>query len=124
MFFTSSTPAANRSESYTRELRPRTAAPRARRPNRSGEAKRQRLLAWLIVAPSGLSVAELAALLGISRQLCLYHMKRLAATPGSGLTAVLEPCAANGGVQYRVWSDERLVEAVKRHGVGAWRRAA
>jgi hypothetical protein len=122
-------------ESYTSELRPRRGAtPRPsqratanapRRANRAGAAKRARIQAWLRVAPSGLSISELAALVGCSRQLCLYHVKRLAAEGAlSGVTAVLEPCARNGGVQYRVWSDERLVDAVLQHGAGAWRARA
>lgn len=121
-------------ESFISELAPRRAAPRRGRraasaprrgrTTRAGDAKRARLVAWLRVAPSGLSVAELAALVGISRQLCLYHMKRLVATSragASGVTAVLEPCARNGQTQYRVWDAERLTEAVLTRGAGAWR---
>ena len=47
-------------------------------------------------------MAELADLLGVSRQLCLYHVKKYAAVAGCVL--VLEPCAENGGLRFRVWN--------------------
>lgn len=58
---------------------------------------------WLEIRGSGLVVSELAALLGISRQLCLYHLKKMAAT--SQLCMALEPCDGNGGLRFRVWAN-------------------
>lgn len=102
-------------ESFVREL----AAPPARRTRRRARtvnyrsrstaatlAKQQRIRALLESTPGGLTVAELGQALGISRQLALYHVKKLAAV--YGLVMVLEPCLENGGLQYRCWDDMAL----------------
>lgn len=69
-------------------------------------AKQARIRELLESTPGGLSVAELGQALGISRQLALYHVKKMAAA--YGLTMVLEPCLENGGLQYRCWDDMQL----------------
>lgn len=63
--------------------------------------KQQRILMWLRESTTGWTVAELGLLLGMSRQLTLYHIKKLAAT--GQLLAELEPCTENGGLRFRVW---------------------
>lgn len=84
-----------------------------RRPNYAAKptAKSLRLWAeigdWLGLFNDGLTVSELANALGIGRQLCLYHVKRLAAS--KGLVMVLEPCLDNGGLRFRVWSDHSIM---------------
>lgn len=63
-------------------------------------------------AEDGLSVREVAKALGISRQLALYHVKKLAAV--YGCVMVLEPCAINGGLQFRVWDEMSLAAHYSR----------
>lgn len=62
---------------------------------------------WLTLFDEGMTVAELAHALGISRQLCLYHVKKLAVS--RGLVMQLEPCLDNGGLRYRCWSEAALM---------------
>lgn len=62
---------------------------------------------WLRVADEGFTVSEMAALLGISRQLCLYHVKKLAAQ--ARIVMMLEPCDENGGLRYKLWDYTQLV---------------
>jgi DNA-binding transcriptional ArsR family regulator len=58
------------------------------------------------MSEDGLTVSEIARALGMSRQLMLYHVKKLAA---HGLLVMqLEPCAENGGVRFRVWDEMAL----------------
>ncbi len=84
-----------RAQNYTSRSTPRT-------------VERQAHIAeWLELFREGLTVAELASALGISRQLCLYHVKKLAAQ--RGLVMVLEPCLENGGLRYRCWSETALM---------------
>jgi hypothetical protein len=115
-------------QTYTAEiLTPRLVEPRARksepaRPrarakarqinyksrNRPGTiAKQEAITRWLKAGDEGFTVTELAALLGISRQLCLYHVKKMAAQ--AQLVMILEPCDGNGGLQYKVWDKLQLV---------------
>lgn len=88
-------------------------AQKPRRPNYAAKptARSLKLWAeigeWLDLFSEGLTVAELSNALGISRQLCLYHVKRRAAQ--RGLVMVLEPCLDNGGLRYRVWSDHSIM---------------
>lgn len=102
-------------ESFVREL----AEPRPQRRRRGPRAtnyrsrstpatlqKQARIRALLEQTPGGLTVAEVGQALGISRQLALYHVKKLAAA--YGLVMVLEPCLENGGLQYRCWDDVQL----------------
>lgn len=72
--------------------------------NRGRTGALQRLIHdWLDIRGAGMVVSELAALLGISRQLCLYHLKKMAAT--SQLVMALEPCQGNGGLQFHIWAN-------------------
>lgn len=64
---------------------------------------------WLSVADEGMTVTEIGQVLGISRQLALYHVKKLAAA--RGLVMVLEPCEGNGGLQYKVWDATLLARS-------------
>ena len=51
---------------------------------------------------------EIAAHIGISRQLALYHVKKLVALGGA--VAELVPSPDNGGVRYLVWDRVSLAE--------------
>lgn len=76
--------------------------------NRPGTvAKHEAIARWIKAGDEGFTVTELAALLGISRQLCLYHVKKMAAQ--AQLVMILEPCEGNGGLQYKVWDKTQLV---------------
>lgn len=59
-----------------------------------------------MLAGEGFTVSEIGRALGMSRQLVLYHVKKMAAT--AQLVMVLEPCIGNGGVQFRVWDEMAL----------------
>lgn len=69
--------------------------------------KQAEILEWLSLG-DGMTVSEIGTALGISRQLALYHLKKMAAA--SKLVMVLEPCVGNGGLQFRVW-DRQAVAA-------------
>lgn len=58
---------------------------------------------WLDIIGEGFTVKALAELVGISRQLMLYHLKKMAAT--RQLVMALEPCEVNGGLQFHVWAN-------------------
>jgi hypothetical protein len=103
---------------------------RARRPNYRAvnrpatERRAQVILRLLALAPVGFTVADVGVALGISRQLALYHVKKLAAA--GRLTMMLEPCARNGGLQYAVWDTAHLARdfAARASRAPARRRAA
>jgi len=57
-------------------------------------------------AKAGFTVRELAVEVGISRQLALYHVKKLVAA--KRVAMLLEPCAINGQLQFRVWHPTTL----------------
>lgn len=107
-------------ESYISQLRvPRRRTRRAPKPRSvtgtptpATLEKQHRILAWLREAPAGWTVAELGFLLGMSRQLALYHVKKLAAT--GQLLAELEPCVENGGLRFRVWDRTHRAIALAR----------
>lgn len=86
---------ANRKHNYRSTSKPRTLA------------LQSQVAEWLELFTEGMTVSELASALGISRQLCLYHVKKLAAT--RGLVLQLEPCLENAGLRYRVWSEAALM---------------
>lgn len=66
----------------------------------------------LLALGEGLTVRELGRALGMSRQLALYHLKKMAAL---GLVVMqLEPCEGNGGVQFRVWDEMSLAARYSR----------
>lgn len=99
-----------------RELRPAhpRRAPQPRRNRTRWDTKstpktvdfQSRVLAALNNARSGFTVRELGEELGMSRQHALYHVKKLVAS--GRITMVLEPCEANGGLQFRVWHPVQL----------------
>lgn len=94
--------------------KPRKSRPKARRnyraANRPGtDLKQAAILRLLALAPVGFSVRDVGDALGISRQLALYHVKKLAAQ--GALTMILEPCPVNGGLQFLVWDTRALVRA-------------
>lgn len=76
--------------------------------------KQSRIRELLMLAGEGFTVSEIGRALGMSRQLVLYHVKKMAAT--AQLVMVLEPCIGNGGVQFRVW-DEMALAAQDRKSV-------
>lgn len=84
-------------------------------------AKQALIRELLAQAQDGFSVAEIGAALGISRQLALYHLKKMAAS--YQVTMILEPCIGNGGLQFRCW-DEMQVSARYARNILQMRRAA
>lgn len=69
--------------------------------------KQEAIRTFLELAGEGATVTQVGEALGISRQLALYHVKKMAAT--SQLVMILEPCLENGGLQFKVWKEETLV---------------
>lgn len=61
----------------------------------------------LALANEGLTVSEVARALGCSRQLALYHVKKLAAK--LGCVMVSTRCSANGQFQWLVWDEGALM---------------
>jgi len=76
-------------------------------------AKQAKIRELLELAGEGLTVAEIGRALGISRQLALYHVKKLAASYGCAM--LLEPCAINGGLQFKVWDEMALAAHYARY---------
>jgi hypothetical protein len=68
--------------------------------------KQDRIAMLLSMIGEGLTVAEIGKAIGCSRQLALYHVKKMAAQ--AKLVMVLEPCEGNGGLQFRVWDQMML----------------
>ncbi len=68
--------------------------------------KYSRIRAILAQLNDGLTVREVGKALGMSRQLALYHLKRMVAL--GQLVMVLEPCVDNGAVRYRCWDELAL----------------
>lgn len=81
-------------------------------PRAAGRAKHERIAELLEGLAEGLTVAEVGRALGMSRQLALYHLKRMAAH--SQVVLVLEPCEQNGGVRFRAWSQLALAAHYSR----------
>lgn len=75
--------------------------------SRAGSVVRQSEILLLLEVGEGLTVKEIGDMLGMSRQLALYHLKKLAAS--RQLVMVLEPCEQNGLLQFRVWNEMALV---------------
>lgn len=76
----------------------------------------------LALAGEGLTVSEIGRALGISRQLALYHVKKMAAT--YQLAMILEPCIGNGGLQFKVWDEMALAAHYSRFMLQSVKRAA
>lgn len=105
-----------------RELRParrqRAASPRRGRANWLSRSTartldfQDRLVAALARAVGGFSVKELGQELGVSRQHVLYHVKKAVAS--GRITMLLEPCEANGGLQFRCWNQAQLARRFAR----------
>lgn len=104
-------------DTYISELAPQTGRKRARAkakrsPNwRSSSTpatlRKQAAIRELLATGIPFTVRAIGEALGISRQLALYHVKKMAAT--SQLVMMLEPCDRNGGLQYRVWDEGALM---------------
>lgn len=76
-----------------------------------GTVRKQLAIRELLTSPAGaegITVREIAAHLGVSRQLALYHVKKLVAL--GGCVALLGASPENGGVRYLVWDQVRLAE--------------
>lgn len=58
------------------------------------------------LAAGGMTVSELGKALGMSRQLALYHLKKLVAA--GRIAMVLEPCPENQKVRFRCWALSRV----------------
>lgn len=101
-----------------RELRPRPKSARRGRANwlsrSSGKTLdfQDRVVAALARAVGGFTVRELGEELGVSRQHALYHVKKAVAS--GRISMLLEPCEANGGLQFRVWSQAQLARRFAR----------
>lgn len=100
------------------QRRPRPRGVNYRAPSKpSTLVKQATMLAVLDRARGGLTVRDLALELGISRQLALYHAKKLAALGAArGAIMMLEPSEKRGGLQFRLWSESMLA---RRYGRGA-----
>jgi predicted ArsR family transcriptional regulator len=75
-------------------------------------AKQAAIRRALALSEDGLTVAEVGRVLGVSRQAALYHVKKLAAD--GQIVMVLEPCASNRGIRFRVWSEMALAARYAR----------
>lgn len=75
--------------------------------NRPATERLHRVIAEILRETDGLTLAQIGAAVGMSRQLARYHVLKMVAH--RRLIVVLEPCEGNGGVQYRVW--ERAAHA-------------
>lgn len=79
---------------------------------RTPALEKARAIRALLAEGEGLSVSEVARGTGISRQLALYHLKKLAA---SGLIVMmLEPCTINGGLRFSCWNEMALAAHFSR----------
>jgi DNA-binding CsgD family transcriptional regulator len=74
--------------------------------------KQERIRELLSLAGEGFTITEIGRALGISRQLALYHVKKMAAQ--AQLVMILEPCIGNGGVQFRVWDEGAIMAHYSR----------
>lgn len=97
------------------ELKPRRrSGPKRRKPvnyqSRSSAKTvvlQERVRSLLARSHNGFTVTELGAELGISRQLALYHLKKMVAT--GQILMLLEPCRENSGVRFRCWDRLQMV---------------
>lgn len=70
-------------------------------------ALQERVRSLLARSHNGFTVSELGSELGISRQLALYHLKKMVAT--GQILMLLEPCRENSGVRFRCWDRLQMV---------------
>lgn len=101
-----------RSRPVKTKRKPRRAVNYAGRNRPATEALHARMFDALAHSPA-ITVRELGEQLGISRQLCLYHVKKMVAQ--DRVIAELAPCHQNGGVQFVLYT--KLQRAVE---LGAW----
>lgn len=100
-------------DTYIGELSPAKAkrkgkkSPNWRSSSTAATLRKQTAIRELLAAGIPFTVRAIGDALGMSRQLALYHVKKMAAT--SQLVMVLEPCDGNGGLQYRVWDESALM---------------
>lgn len=98
--------------------KPKARARAKRSPNyRAGSTpatlrKQEKIRELLSLTGEGLTVREIGTALGISRQLALYHVKKMAASYGCAM--ILEPCEINGGLQFKVWDEMALAAHYSR----------
>lgn len=85
---------------------------------------KQAAIRELLATGLSFTVAAIGDALGISRQLALYHTKKMAAT--KQLVMVLEAAPVGSGLRYRVWDETALMAHYLATGVelGVVRRAA
>jgi hypothetical protein len=115
--FNDSSRARTLNDTYISELAPepvtrRRRAKAKRSPNwRSGSTPatlhKQAAIRELLATGLPFTVRAIGEALGMSRQLALYHVKKMAAT--GQLVMMLEPCDINGGLQYKVWDESALM---------------
>lgn len=67
----------------------------------------ERVRSLLARSHNGFTVSELGSELGVSRQLALYHLKKMVAT--GQILMLLEPCRENSGVRFRCWDRLQMV---------------
>jgi len=116
MAFDSTTFTHTLNGTYISELAPSTKKRAKRKAKRSvnyrsgstaGTLQKQAAIRELLATGISFDVRSIGEALGISRQLALYHVKKMAAT--AQLVMVLEPCELNGGLRYRVWDESALM---------------
>lgn len=115
MTFTDSTRHSH-TDSYISDLAPKAKPTRKSRAkkqvnyrsaDRKGTLTKQASIRELLSSGIPFSVRAVGQALGISRQLALYHVKKMAAK--GELVMMLEPCERNGGLQFKVWDETALM---------------
>ena len=98
-------------ESYISQLAPKGRRSRKQQSWRSKDSKatlrKQAAIRDLLATGLSFTVRAIGDALGITRQLALYHIKKMAAQ--GRLIMVLEPCEKNGGLQFKVWDETALM---------------
>lgn len=102
-------------DTYISELSPKPAkakrkgkkSPNWRSSSTPATLRKQAAIRDLLATGIPFTVRAIGDALGMSRQLALYHVKKMAAS--AQLVMVLEPCEGNGGLQYRVWDQDALM---------------
>lgn len=102
-----STPSTHTSPAAPTKRRAKRKLVNYRASSTHGTLIKQAMIRELLAAGLSFSVRAIGEALGISRQLALYHVKKMAAA--GQLVMMLEPCEGNGGLQYRVWDETALM---------------